>query len=80
MRQEIQEFLDYLDSLTETDYGDFKRKADLHLMHMIASQRHLSEEQVKRLKQLRQELLWTPHGDDDIPKVRDELKTMAEHL
>ena len=39
-----------------------------------------TEDQVKRLRKLRYELLWAPHEDEDIPKVRDELKEMAAHL
>ncbi|MNK07365.1 hypothetical protein D3C87_252780 [compost metagenome] len=80
MRQEIQDFLDYLDETTDSEYGDFKRRTDMRLMHLIESQRHLTLEEVQALTRVRHELLWSHEEDPDMDKVKMDLREVVSHL
>lgn len=78
MNPSINEFLEFLDKEDDTDYGDFKREVDLHLMQLAESMRPLSNEQVLQLRRMREYLLWS--YKDDIEEVRSLLKREASHL
>ncbi|ASD64270.1 hypothetical protein [Bdellovibrio bacteriovorus] len=78
MNPNINEFLDFLDKEDDTDYGDFKREVDLHLMQLAESLRPLSNEQVLQLRRMREQLLWS--YKDDIEEMRSLLKQEVSHL
>lgn len=81
MAESVKEFLKYLDENTDTDYGDFKREVDAHLQHLLEGQRDLSQYQIERLRDLRQELLWEETEDVDSMKehVHDEIVKIRLH-
>jgi len=72
MNIHIQEFLDFLDKEDDMDYGDFRREVDLHLLYLSESLRPLSNEQIWRLRKLREELLWMYH--DDVEDMRSHIR------
>ncbi|QDK37176.1 hypothetical protein [Bdellovibrio sp. NC01] len=78
MNENIQEFLNFLEHEDDTDYGDFKREVDLHLLRLSESLRPLSSEQLWRLRKLREELLWMYH--DDVEDMRSHLKEEIPRL
>ncbi|UOF02586.1 hypothetical protein [Bdellovibrio reynosensis] len=78
MNPAVQEFIDFLDREDDEDYGDFKREVDLHFHYMVDSLKPLSEEQVWRLRKMREQLLWS--YKDNIEEVRDLLMNEAAHL
>ena len=74
----IQEFLDFLDREDDIDYGDFKREVDLHLLRLAESLRPLTNEQVWRLRKLREELLWM--YNDDVDEMRTHVRNEVSRL
>lgn len=78
MHPSIHEFIDFLDKEDDTDFGDFKREVDLHLVQMIESLRPLTTEQVWQLRKMREQLLWSYKFD--IEEMRTLLRSEALHL
>lgn len=78
MHPSIHEFIDFLDKEDDTDFGDFKREVDLHLVHLIESLRPLTSEQVWQLRKMREQLLWSYKFD--IEEMRATLRSEAQHL
>lgn len=78
MNPSVQEFISFLDREDDTDYGDFKREVDLHLMQMADSLRPLTQEQVLQIRRMREQLLWSYKFD--IEEMRSLLRNEALHL
>ncbi len=78
MNPSVQEFINFLDREDDTDYGDFKREVDLHLMQMADSLRPLTQEQVLQIRRMREQLLWSYKSD--IEDMRSLLRNAALHL
>ncbi|MEK2644858.1 hypothetical protein [Bdellovibrio sp. BCCA] len=78
MNPAVQEFLQFLDTEDDTDYGDFKREVDLHLRRLIESMRPLTPEQVWQFRKMREQLLWSYQFD--IEDMRSQLKEEVQHL
>ncbi|MEN0057411.1 MAG: hypothetical protein AAGB31_01145 [Bdellovibrio sp.] len=78
MNPSIHEFLNFLENEDDTDYGDFKREVDLHLMRLAESMRPLIAEQVWQFRRMREQLLWS--YKDDIEEMRGLLKEEIQHL
>lgn len=78
MNPSVQEFINFLDREDDTDYGDFKREVDLHLMQMADSLRPLTQEQVLQIRRMREQLLWSYKSD--IEEMRSLLRNEARHL
>ncbi|MEK2687726.1 hypothetical protein [Bdellovibrio sp. GT3] len=78
MNAEIKEFLDFLETENDLDYGDFKRAVDLRLNRLMESLRPLSREQMFRMAKLREELLWM--YNDDIDEMKAHLMEEAARL
>lgn len=78
MHPSIHEFIDFLDKEDDTDFGDFKREVDLHLVQMIESLRPLTAEQIWQLRKMREQLLWSYKFD--IEEMRSLLRSEAQHL
>ncbi|MNL18824.1 hypothetical protein D3C87_1399890 [compost metagenome] len=78
MNSAIQEFLDFLETENDEDYGDFMRETDHHLMRMVDSMRALTPEQVWTIRKLREQLLWSYQSD--IETVKAELREGVRHL
>ncbi|HWU44593.1 MAG TPA: hypothetical protein VN132_14175 [Bdellovibrio sp.] len=74
----VQEFLDFLEKEDDEDYGDFKREVDLHLLHLAEGLRPLSNEQMWRLRKLREELLWM--YQDDVEEMRSHIRKEISRL
>lgn len=74
----IQEFLDFLDREDDIDYGDFKREVDLHLLRLAESLRPLTNEQLWRMRKLREELLWM--YNDDVDEMRAHIRDEVSRL
>lgn len=74
----IQEFLDFLDREDDIDYGDFKREVDLHLLRLAESLRPLTNEQLWRMRKLREELLWM--YNDDVDEMRSHVRDEVSRL
>lgn len=74
----VQEFLNFLNSEDDQDYGDFKREVDLHLLRLAESMRPMSNEQFWRLRKLREELLWM--YNDDVEEMRSHIKEEINRL
>ena len=74
----VQEFLNFLSSEDDQDYGDFKREVDLHLLRLAESMRPMSNEQLWRLRKLREELLWM--YNDDVEEMRSHIKEEINRL
>lgn len=75
MHPSIHEFIDFLDKEGDTDFGDFKREVDLHLVQMIESLRPLTSEQIWQLQKMREQLLWSYKFD--IEEMRSLLRSEA---
>lgn len=71
------DFIAFLDQSTETEYGDFKREADLHLRNAIERSRPLTVDQRARLLNLRSHFLWLDHENDEIPRIKNQLRECA---
>ncbi|WP_347358413.1 hypothetical protein [Bdellovibrio sp.] len=78
MNPSIGEFLEFLDKEDDTDYGDFKREVDLHLVHMAEALRPLSAEQRLQIQRMREQLLWSYKFD--IEEMRSLLRYEVQHL
>lgn len=69
-----QTFLDYLDEPSDLEYGDFKRRTDSHLRRLVETSPPLSEEQARRLVELRARLIWQDHPDEDIYPIKERIR------
>jgi hypothetical protein len=80
MNQNVQEFLDFLETENDEDYGDFKREADLHLMRMVEAFRVLTPEQTWQIRKLREQLLWTYQESNGVDAMKKTLREGVLHL
>jgi hypothetical protein len=69
-----QEFLKYLDEPSDTEYGDFKRRTDAHLRHLVETSPPMNEKQAHEIAELRDELLWHDHADVAIDSIKNYLR------
>jgi len=74
MTEPIREFLQYLNEPSDLEYGDFKRRTDSHLLRLLQSSGPYTEEQMKALAQLREELIWQDHPDEEIDSIREKIR------
>ena len=68
-----QEFIDYLNEPPDLEYGDFKRRTDLHLRNLVA-ETPINSEQAKEIAKLRDDLIWHDHPDEEIDNIREHLR------
>lgn len=80
MNPNVKEFLDFLETENDTDYGDFKREADLHLLRMVEAFRSLTPEQVWQIRKLREQLLWTYQEEKGVDAMKQTLREGVLHL
>ncbi len=71
MSPTIQDFLEFLKTENDPDYGDFKREVDLHLVRLAESLAPLTKEQEWRFSKMREQLLWS--YQDDIEVMRKKI-------
>ncbi|MBC7369998.1 MAG: hypothetical protein H7326_00430 [Bdellovibrionaceae bacterium] len=69
----MQDFLNYLKEPSDLEYGDFKRRTDAHLRHLVEWQWNIDAHQAKALTKIREDLIWTDHGDDQIESMKKKL-------
>lgn len=64
-------FQSKVESLTETDYGDFKRKVGQYLSRLLDSlDRHTSPEVKRKLDEIKHYVVYQPSGDVDQTRLR----------
>lgn len=80
MNPNVKEFLDFLETENDTDYGDFKREADLHLLRMVEAFRTLTPEQTWQIRKLREQLLWTYQEENGVDAMKKTLREGVLHL
>jgi len=73
------DFIEYLKETKDTEYGDFKRRTDLHLRRLVETG-NLSEAEFAEAKALRHELLWSHEEDPPLEKVKQDFIHWAEGL
>jgi hypothetical protein len=73
------DFVEYLKEATETDYGDFKRRTDLHLLRLMEAG-GLTAAEVAEANTLRREMLWGHVEDSSLDQMKSEFLHWAEKL
>ena len=73
------DFIEYLKETTDSEYGDFKRRTDLHLRRLVEAG-GLSAADLAEVKALRHEMLWNHEEDPDLEKMKQEFIHWAEGL
>jgi hypothetical protein len=74
MTEPIQEFISYLNEPSDLEYGDFKRRTDLHLRRLVETTPHLTADQARAFIQLRDELIWHDHPDEEIESFKEHIR------
>ena len=76
----MQNFLSYLNEPSDLEYGDFKRRTDAHLRHLVEWQWNIAPEQAKALIKIREDLLWTDHPDDQIEPMKENIRRKVQEI
>jgi hypothetical protein len=71
------DFLEYLRETTDNEYGDFKRRTDLHLRRLLEAYPNMTPEDFAEAKRLRFELLWSHEEDPPLEKVKQDFMRWA---
>jgi hypothetical protein len=74
MPEPIEEFLAYLDEPSDLEYGDFKRRTDMHLRRLVEKSPPFNSEQARALSQLRDDLIWQDHPDEEIENFKESIR------